>query len=212
MEPLTQKAVYWRVFFLARINALLVVLQKSPASPFMEKFLSIVVLLLCHKDFKITKLNERQRDSYRHKRRFKKSIKKCEWHIDKFIWKHCISALKIHLFPQTSQDTCVSLICLVWKLSHQLHPEKSSPSQHFSAHSKYLIWIDLRYHCTFFASFLISKSLRLSWKQMGRNLNANDNGHPEVSYPVQKILNLFLKVWRFWLFLKSPFFPGVQNR
>ena len=50
----------------------------------------------------------------------------------------------------------------------------------------------LRYHCTFFASFLISKSLWFSWKQMGRNLNTNNKGHPEVSYPLEKILNLFL--------------------
>ena len=47
---------------------------------------------------------------------------------------------------------------------------------------------------------------------MGKYLNTNDEGHPEVSYPVQKILNLFLKVCKFRPFLKSPFFPGVQNR
>ena len=70
----------------------------------------------------------------------------------------------------------------------------------------------LRYHCTFFASFFISKSLRFSWKQIGRNLNTNDKGHLEVSYPVQKNLNLFLNMWKFWTFLKRPFFPGVQNR
>ena len=82
-----------------------------------------------------------------------------------------------------------------------------------SRKGRFWTWITkiLRYHCTFFASFLISKSLRISRKQMGRNLNTSDKGHPEVS-SVEKILNLFLKVWKFWPLLESPFFLGVQNR